>query len=67
MKMIIAITQFFEKKTEKIVVETEFEKERMNDFVNHSQKGGFYFNDDFHHGLMILGRTGNESCLETKF
>ena len=25
MKMIIAITQFFEKKTEKIVVETEFE------------------------------------------
>lgn len=46
-KMIIAITQFFEKKTEKIVVETEFEKERMNDFVNHSQKGGLYFNDDF--------------------
>ena len=46
-KMIIAITQFFEKKTEKIVVETEFEKEKMNDFVNHSQKGGFYFNDDF--------------------
>ena len=45
--MIIAITQFFEKKTEKIVVETEFEKERMNDFVNHSQKAGFYFNDDF--------------------
>ena len=47
MKMIIAITQFFEKKTEKIVVETEFEKERMNDFVNQSQKGGLYFNDDF--------------------
>ena len=47
MKMIIAITQFFEKKTEKIVVETEFEKERMNDFVNHSQKASFYFNDDF--------------------
>ena len=47
MKMIIAITQFFEKKTEKIVVETEFEKERMNDFVNHSQKAGFYFTDDF--------------------
>ena len=47
MKMIIAITQFFEKKTEKIVVETEFEKERMNDFVNHSQKVGFYFNEDF--------------------
>ena len=47
MKMIIAITQFFEKKTEKIVVETEFEKERMNDFVNDSQKAGFYFNDDF--------------------
>ena len=47
MKMIIAITQFFEKKTEKIVVETEFEKERMNDFVNHSQKADFYFNEDF--------------------
>lgn len=47
MKMIIAITQFFEKKTEKIVVETEFEKERMNDFVKHSQNAGFYFNDDF--------------------
>ena len=47
MKMIIAITQFFEKKTEKIVVETEFEKERMNDFVKHSQKAGFYLNDDF--------------------
>ena len=47
MKMIIAITKFFEKKPEKIVVETEFEKERMNDFVNQSQKGGLYFNDDF--------------------
>lgn len=47
MKMIIAITQLFEKKTEKIVVETQYEKERMKDFVNHSQKGGFCFNDDF--------------------
>ena len=47
MKMIIAITQFFEKKTEKIVVETEFEKERMNDFGKHSQNAGFDFNDDF--------------------
>mgnify|MGYP001202076894 FL=1 len=47
MKMIIAITQFFEKKTEKIVVDIEYEKERMKDFVNHSQRGGFYLNDDF--------------------
>ena len=46
-KMIIAITQFFEKKTERIVVETEFEKERMKDFVNDSVKYGFNFNDDF--------------------
>ena len=47
MKMIIEITQLFEKKTEKIVVGIQYEKERMKDFVNHSQKGGFYFNDDF--------------------
>ena len=47
MKMIIAITEFFEKKTEKIVVETEFEKERMKDFVTDSVKYGFNFNDDF--------------------
>lgn len=47
MKMIIEITQLFEKKTEKIVVGIQYEKERMKDFVNHSQKGGFYFNDNF--------------------
>ena len=47
MKMIIAITQFLEKKTEKIVVETEFEKARMKDFINHSEKFGFFCNDDF--------------------
>ena len=47
MNMIIAITHFFEKMTEKIVVDIEYEKERMKDFVNHAQKAGFYFNDDF--------------------
>ena len=47
MNMIIAITHFFEKMTEKIVVDIEYEKERMKDFVNHTQKAGFYFNDDF--------------------
>tara|TARA_B100000902_G_scaffold217723_1_gene206929 strand:+ start:1172 stop:1369 length:198 start_codon:yes stop_codon:yes gene_type:complete len=47
MKMIITITKFFEKKTEKIDVETEFEKARMKDFINHSIKYGFNFNDDY--------------------
>tara|TARA_B100000902_G_C26902524_1_gene712818 strand:+ start:76 stop:273 length:198 start_codon:yes stop_codon:yes gene_type:complete len=47
MKLIIAVTKFFEKKAEKIDVEIEFEKVRMNDFVNHSEKFGLNFNDDF--------------------